>query len=154
SNNTVLAVAHGGNGGQPYPPAGGTCGTAVTGASGGTSDPNAIISHTGASAPFSISDSGAMGYLITGFPFQPNGQFGGGGAGIARRSDRVIQRRGEVCRAAANGVRVVESVECFETELPVEMLGEFYVFEQREVGAPETRPTNGTGPLGGFGRLS
>ena len=83
SNNTVLAVAHGGNGGQPYPPAGGTCGTAVTGASGGTSDPNAIISHTGASAPFSMSDSGAMGYLITGFPFQPNGQFGGGGAGMA-----------------------------------------------------------------------
>jgi glycine rich protein/PEGA domain-containing protein/collagen triple helix repeat protein len=83
SNNTVLAVAHGGNGGQPYPPAGGTCGTAVTGASGGTSDPNAMISRSGASAPFSMSDSGAMGYLITGFPFQPNGQFGGGGAGMA-----------------------------------------------------------------------
>ena len=72
---------------------------------------------------------------------------------VARRSDRVIQRRGEVCRATANRVRVVEGVECFETELSVETLCEFYVFEQRKVRATETWATNGAGSFGGFGRL-
>jgi hypothetical protein len=42
-----------------------------------------MISHSGASAPFSQLDNGAMGYQVPGFPFQPNGQFGGGGAAIA-----------------------------------------------------------------------
>jgi hypothetical protein len=41
-----------------------------------------MISHTGASAPaFSPLNSGGTGYLVTGFAFQLNGQFGGGGAG-------------------------------------------------------------------------
>lgn len=75
-------------------------------------------------------------------------------ARIARRGYRVIQRGGEVRRAAANRVRVVEGVKCFETELPVETLGELYVFEQGEVGSPETWPANSTGPLGCFRRLS
>jgi hypothetical protein len=83
SNGNVLAVAHGGMGGQPYPPRGTSCGNPAIGASGGASDPNAMISHNGASAPFSQLDSGAMGYQIPGFPFQLNGNFGGGGAGIA-----------------------------------------------------------------------
>jgi len=82
SNGMVLAVAHGGMGGQPYPPAGVNCGNAAGGASGGASDPNAMISHSGASAPFTLSDSGAMGYLVPGFPVRPNGQFGGGGGGV------------------------------------------------------------------------
>jgi len=83
ANGNVLAVAYGGGAGQPYPPSGVTCGTNVAGAAGGAADPNAAISHSGPSAPsvFSPNDLGAVGYLIPGFPFQPNGQFGGGGAG-------------------------------------------------------------------------
>ena len=82
-NNTVLAVAHGGNGGQPNLPSGATCGMNVPGAAGGAPDTNAAISHSGPSAPsvYSASNVGAVGYLIPGFAFQPNGQFGGGGAG-------------------------------------------------------------------------
>lgn len=83
ANNNVLAFAHGGSAGQPYPPSGITCGTPVSGAPGGLVDPNAAISHPGASAPngFSPNDLGAVGYLVPGFPLQANGQFGGGGAG-------------------------------------------------------------------------
>ena len=83
ANNNVLAVAHGGSAGQPYPPSGITCGTPVPGAAGGATDPNAAISHAGPSAPngFSPNDLGATGYQVPGFAFQPNGQFGGGGAG-------------------------------------------------------------------------
>src|SRR5690349_2739348 len=82
-NNNALAVAYGGGAGQPYPPSGITCGTPVPGAAGGAVDPNAAISHSGPSAPngFSPNDLGALGYQIPGFAFQPNGQFGGGGAG-------------------------------------------------------------------------
>ena len=81
-NNNVLAVAHGGGAGQPYPPAAVRCGTSVPGAAGGATDPNAAISHSGPSAPsvYSPYNSGAVGYLVPGFAFQPNGQFGGGGA--------------------------------------------------------------------------
>lgn len=83
ANNNVLAVAYGGGAGQPYPPSGVTCGMSVPGAVGGAVDPNAAISHSGPSAPpvFSPNDLGAVGYLIPGFAFQANGQFGGGGAG-------------------------------------------------------------------------
>lgn len=83
ANNNVLAVAYGGNAGQPYPPSGITCGTPVPGAAGGAADPNAAISHSGPSAPngFSPNDLGAVGYQVPGFAFQPNGVFGGGGAG-------------------------------------------------------------------------
>lgn len=83
ANNNMLAVAYGGNGGQPYPPSGITCGTPVPGAAGGAVDPNAAISHNGLSAPngFSPYDLGATGYQVPGFAFQPTGQFGGGGAG-------------------------------------------------------------------------
>ena len=80
ANNTMLAVAHGASGGQSdsLP-----CGPPAAGAAGGTSDSNAMISHSGASAPsFSSVGSGGMGYLVLGFPFQLNGQFGGGGAGV------------------------------------------------------------------------
>jgi len=83
SNGTVLVVAHGGTGGLVYPPKGVLCGNATTGATGGAPDPVAMISHSGASAPFSQLDSGAMGYQVPGFLFQPNGQFGGGGAAMA-----------------------------------------------------------------------
>jgi hypothetical protein len=77
SYSNVLAVAHGGSGGQPGLPC-----TNASGAAGGAPDPNAMISHSGASAPaLSPVDAGGMGYLITGYAFQPNGQFGGGGAG-------------------------------------------------------------------------
>lgn len=80
-NNTMLAVAHGGSGGQTD--AGQTCGPPMAGAAGGASDQNAMISHSGRSAPsFSSAGSGGMGYLVTGFGFQLNGQFGGGGAGV------------------------------------------------------------------------
>ncbi len=80
ANNSMLAVAHGGTGGQADSP---PCSPPTAGAAGGASDPNAMISHSGASAPsFSPLGSGGMGYLITGFAFQPNGQFGGGGAGV------------------------------------------------------------------------
>jgi PEGA domain-containing protein/glycine rich protein/collagen triple helix repeat protein len=86
ANSSVLAVAHGGAGGQPYPPPGKGCGASVVGAAGGApnpSDPSAMISHTGASAPsYSATNDGGMGYVIPGFPFQPNGQFGAGGTGI------------------------------------------------------------------------
>jgi hypothetical protein len=80
ANNTTLAVAHGGGGGQPDSS---PCGPPPTnGATGGASDPNAMVSHSGASAPgYSQLNSGGIGYLVTGFTFQPNGQFGGGGAG-------------------------------------------------------------------------
>jgi hypothetical protein len=83
ANNIVLAVAHGGSAGQPYPPPGATCGMATPGAAGGASDPNAAISHSGPSAPsvFTPYNVGAVGYLIPGFAFEANGQFGGGGAG-------------------------------------------------------------------------
>jgi PEGA domain len=83
ANNNVLAVAYGGNAGQPYPPPGITCGTPVPGAAGGAVDPNAAISHSGPSAPngFSPNDLGAVGYQVAGFALQPNGQFGGGGQG-------------------------------------------------------------------------
>ena len=78
-NNTMLAVAHGGSGGQPDSQ---PCGLPLPGAVGGASDAKAMISHSGASAPsFSASGSGGTGYLVIGFAFQPNGQFGGGGAG-------------------------------------------------------------------------
>jgi len=79
ANGKELAVAHGGTGGQPdsLP-----CGAPAAGAVGGASDTNAMISHSGASAPsFSPLNSGGVGYLVTGFAFQANGQFGGGGAG-------------------------------------------------------------------------
>jgi len=81
--NNTLAVAHGGGGGQPDSLVGQLCGPPpTTGAAGGASDPNAMISHSGASAPLnSPINSGGTGYLVTGFAFQPNGQFGGGGAG-------------------------------------------------------------------------
>ena len=80
-NNTMLAVAHGGSGGQTD--AGQTCGPPMAGAAGGASDQNAMISHSGRSAPsFSSAGSGGMGYVVTGFGFQLNGQFGGGGAGV------------------------------------------------------------------------
>lgn len=83
ANNTMLAVAHGGSGGQPDALAGQPCGPPPPGASGGASDSNAMISHSGLSAPsFSSVGSGGIGYLVTGFAFQPNGRFGGGGAGV------------------------------------------------------------------------
>jgi PEGA domain/Collagen triple helix repeat (20 copies) len=79
ANSTMLAVAHGGSGAQPDSQ---PCGGPAAGAAGGTSDPNAMISHSGASAPsFSPLNSGGVGYLIPGFAFQANGQFGGGGTG-------------------------------------------------------------------------
>ena len=79
ANNTTLAVAHGGGGGQPDSV---RCVQPPSGAAGGASDPSAMISHSGASAPaFSPLNSGGIGYLVTGFAFQTNGQFGGGGAG-------------------------------------------------------------------------
>jgi len=83
AGNNVLAIAGGGSAGQPYPPSGVTCGMNVAGAAGGAADPNAAVSHSGPSAPsvFSPNDLGAVGYLIPGFPFQSNGQFGGGGVG-------------------------------------------------------------------------
>lgn len=83
ANSTVLAVAHGGNGGQPNLPPGATCGMNIPGAAGGSPDSNAAISHTGPSAPtvYSANNVGAVGYQVPGFPFQPNGEFGGGGAG-------------------------------------------------------------------------
>lgn len=83
ANNNVLAVARGGSAGQPYPPAGATCGMSAPGAAGGAPDTNAVISHGGPSAPtvYSPYNNGAVGYLVPGFAFQPNGQFGGGGAG-------------------------------------------------------------------------
>jgi len=79
ANNTMLVVAHGGSGGQPDSQ---PCGLPLPGAAGGASDSTAMISHSGASAPsFSITGSGGPGYLVIGFAFQPNGQFGAGGAG-------------------------------------------------------------------------
>lgn len=79
ANSTVLAVAHGGSGGQPDSPP--SCATPAD-AVGGALDPNAMISHSGASAPgFSPLNSGGVGYLVTGFAFRTNGQFGGGGVG-------------------------------------------------------------------------
>jgi hypothetical protein len=79
ANSTVLTVAHGGSGGQPdFMP----CGPPAAGAAGGAPDSNAMISHSGASAPSTTPlNNGGVGYLVTGFAFQPNGQFGGGGAG-------------------------------------------------------------------------
>src|SRR5882762_2570888 len=71
-------------------------------------------------------------------------------AGIAGRRHRVIQRGGEVGGSAANGIGVIESVERFPAELSGEALAERYVFEQREVGAPEAGAANGTGALRGF----
>jgi hypothetical protein len=83
ANNAVLAVAGGGAGGDLYPPPGKGCGASTVGAAGGATDPKAMISHSGNSAPsFSGTNSGGMGYMIPGFPFQPNGQFGGGGTGL------------------------------------------------------------------------
>ena len=83
ANNNVLAEAQGGSAGQPYPPYGVTCGMPAAGAAGGAADPKAAISHSGLSAPsvFTPTNIGAGGYLVPGFAFQPNGQFGGGGAG-------------------------------------------------------------------------
>jgi len=81
SNGNVFAVAHGGTGGLPYPPAGLVCGNPAPGAAGGASDSNAMISHAGASAPTSLTGSGGGGYQVPGFPVQPNGAFGAGGAG-------------------------------------------------------------------------
>lgn len=83
ANNNVLAVAHGGNGGQPNLPSGVTCGMNTPGAAGGARDANAAISHSGPSAPsvYSGNNVGAVGYQVPGFPFQPSGVFGGGGAG-------------------------------------------------------------------------
>lgn len=82
ANNNVLALAHGGGGGMPYPPTGIACSAVAPSAAGGAADPNAMISHSGAPAPTGpgITTSGAMGYAVHGFPFQPSGQFGGGGA--------------------------------------------------------------------------
>ncbi len=80
ANSALLAAAAGGSGGQPDPL---PCGPPAAGAAGGASDPNAMISHNGAAAPaFSPLNSGGTGYLVTGFAFQANGQFGGGGAGV------------------------------------------------------------------------
>ncbi|HEX2663122.1 MAG TPA: PEGA domain-containing protein [Candidatus Acidoferrum sp.] len=83
ANNNVLAVAQGGSAGQPYPPSGATCGMPAPGAAGGAPDASAAISHSGLSAPsvFSPYNNAAAGYLVPGFAFQANGQFGGGGAG-------------------------------------------------------------------------
>ena len=79
ANSATLAVAHGGIGGQPDSM---PCGGPAAGAAGGASDPNAMISHNGASAPSTTPlNNGGVGYLVTGFAFQLNGQFGGGGAG-------------------------------------------------------------------------
>jgi hypothetical protein len=79
ANNTMLAVAHGGTGGQADSS---PCVSSPAGAAGGAPDPNAMISHSGASAlAFSALNSGGTGYLVTGFAFQLNGQFGGGGTG-------------------------------------------------------------------------
>src|SRR5215472_682437 len=87
ANNNLLGVAHGGGGGMPYPPMGTSCyGVAPSGASaaGGAADPNAMISHSGAPAPTgpNTTTSGGMGYVMHGFPFQPSGQFGSGGAAM------------------------------------------------------------------------
>ena len=85
ANNAMLAIAHGGTGGQPDYPVGQPCGPSTVGAAGGASDPSAMISHSGASAPsFSPTFLGGEGYLVPGFAFQPNGQFGGGGVGAYR----------------------------------------------------------------------
>ena len=82
ANHLVLAVAHGGGGGQYYPDTGRSCGDVFSVDLGGTPDPSAAVSHAGVSPPsFSPTNTGAMGYMVTGFAFQPNGQFGGGGAG-------------------------------------------------------------------------
>ena len=87
ANNNLLAVAHGGGGGMPYPPTGTACyGVAPSGATaaGGAADPNAMISHSGAPAPTgpNTTTGGGMGYVMHGFPFQPSGQFGSGGAAM------------------------------------------------------------------------
>jgi glycine rich protein/collagen triple helix repeat protein/PEGA domain-containing protein len=96
-NSTMLAVAHGGSGGQPDALAGQPCGPPSPGAAGGASDPNAMISHTGVSAPsFSSVGSGGMGYLVTGFAFQANGRFGGGGAGVVMSSPAQAGQGGYV----------------------------------------------------------
>jgi Collagen triple helix repeat (20 copies)/PEGA domain len=90
ANNTVLAVAHGGGGGQPDSV---PCGAPNPGAAGGLPDPNAMISHGGASAPSSSPlNSGGVGYLVTGFAFQANGQFGGGGAGAISSAAQAGQK--------------------------------------------------------------
>ncbi len=84
ASSTMLAVAHGGSGGQPDSV---PCGLPAAGAAGGASDSKAMISHSGASAPsFSPLNSGGVGYLVTGFAFQANGQFGGGGTGATTSS--------------------------------------------------------------------
>lgn len=82
ASNTVLAFAQGGGAGQPYPPTGGVCGLPAPVAAGGAPDSNAAISHSGPSATsaFSPNNNGAVGHVLPGFAFQPNGQFGGGGA--------------------------------------------------------------------------
>ncbi len=68
----VLSVAHGGIGGDvDCWPAGSTI------APGGAADPAALISHAGAAAS-RTSFQGGAGYLLSSFPFQPNGQFGAG----------------------------------------------------------------------------
>lgn len=71
TNQVVLAVAFGGKGG------GEKCDGLA--AAGGASDPNALISHAGAGGQ-AFRGAGGAGYLVPGFPFQENGQFGGGGS--------------------------------------------------------------------------
>ena len=91
-SNTPVAVAHGGAGGQSDSS---SCVPPTAGAAGGASDPNSMISHSGSSAPsFSPLNSGGTGYLVTGFAFQPNGQFGGGGAGAVRTASALTGQGG------------------------------------------------------------
>src|SRR5260370_7536969 len=72
----MLAVAHGGSGGQADALAGQPCGPPPTsGAAGGASDSNALISPNGDSAPsFSSAFSGAEVSFVKSFSFQPHGR--------------------------------------------------------------------------------
>ena len=81
AGNNVLVTGHGGSGGLFTP-----CGPLPTGGSGGTVNPNAMISHAGApggagSTNQSAPGPGGMGYVLASFPVQANGQFGAGGDG-------------------------------------------------------------------------
>ena len=84
ASGTPLAVAHGGSGVLFTP-----CGPLPTGGLGGAVDPNApnpMINHPGAPGGAGSTNQGApgrggMGYVLPGFFFQANGQFGAGGDG-------------------------------------------------------------------------
>ena len=64
-------------------------------------------------------------------------------SGFSSRGDsaekRVAQRKGP----ATVRVEMVECVERFESELPVEALREADAFKERKIGTPETRSVNG-----------